>query len=132
MSLMDKLNAATGGDVDNWIPDDVGKGAVIEGRIVALTEQESDFQTGVMIPFITLETRDGKILLRGYDTIFRNEFAKTGAKIGWNLAVRYDGQTAKKKGKFAGKMMRAFTMVAEEPSLAGKLPAADADADVPF
>lgn len=127
MGLLDKMPAA-GTDYENWIPEKAGD--TIEGVVRVLDYQESDFQAGVMIPFISLDTTKGLMVVRGYHTVLRKELERSKVQVGWSLAIRYDGQRPLKKGKFAGRPVHVYTVLAEEPTLAGKLPVPDAD--VPF
>lgn len=122
MSLLDRM-PDSGAGVDNWVPTEAGE--TIEGKVIAIDHQPSDFQTDVMIPFITLSTPDGVAMVRGYHTVLRKEIERAHLQVGFSLAIRYDGQQALKKGKFAGRPVHVYTVLAEAPN-------ADGSADVPF
>lgn len=119
----DLLNEVKEDDAEGWNPTEVGEG--IAGVIVGIGQTRSDFAapgTDPMVPTVTVQTRDGKWRVIGFASVLRRELEagldNGTIKVGNLFAVKYFGEKVIKKGQFAGKNYRHYTVLAKAPKKA--------------
>lgn len=114
---MSLLEQARNKQVTAWMPETAGEG--IEGKVLSVTRQESDFQAGVMVPTVTLLTEKGeRYSVVGYRSVLRKEIEQERPSPGDQMAVVYAGTDKLKKGKFAGKDVHVYRVVVEHQNTA--------------
>lgn len=102
----DLLGEVVEDDSEGWVPDKAGEG--VQGVVVRVGETRSDFSDET-VPTVTIETSDGtKLRIIGYGAVLRRELYDADPKPGDLLAVKYFGEKAIKKGKYAGKNYKHF------------------------
>lgn len=108
----DLLNSVQEDDAEGWVPTE--RGEAISGVVVRVGETRSDFaQDGQdpMVPTVTIETKDGtKYRVIGYGTVLKKELVAAEPKVGDLMAVKYWGEATLKKGKFAGRPYKKFSV----------------------
>jgi hypothetical protein len=108
----DLLNSVDEDDAEGWNPSE--RGEAVSGVVVKVGETRSDFATSeedAMCPTVTVQTKDGdKYRIIGFGAVLRRELQDANAKVGDLLAVKYWGEKPIKKGKFAGKNYRHFSV----------------------
>ena len=89
-------------------------GAPVEVDIGALKPGENP-----MVPTVTIQTRDGKYRVIGFGSVLKRELEdgiEAGTiKVGNLMAVKYWGEKPIKKGPFAGKNYRHYSVAAQAP-----------------
>lgn len=104
----DLLNSVQEDDAEGWVPTE--RGEAISGVVVKVGEVRSDFSDD-MCPTVTIQTKDGdKYRVIGYGSVLKRELEDAGAKVGDLMAVKYWGEKVLKKGKFAGKNYKHFSV----------------------
>lgn len=102
----DLLDEVVEDDSEGWVPEKPGEG--IQGVVVKVGETRSDFSDEV-VPTVTVETKTGdKFRIIGYGAVLRRELYDADPKPGDLIAVKYFGEKAIKKGKWAGKNYKHF------------------------
>jgi hypothetical protein len=108
----DLLNSVQEDDAEGWVPTE--RGEAISGVITKVGETRSDFATSeedAMCPTVTVQTKDGdKYRVIGYSSVLKRELQDAAPEVGDLIAVKYWGEKPIKKGKFAGKMYRHFSV----------------------
>lgn len=108
----DLLNTVQEDDSEGWVPAERGEG--IAGIVIKIGETRSDFAgkgEDPMCPTVTIQTRDGdKFRIIGYGSVLKREIADADPKIGDLFAVKYWGEKPIKKGPFAGKNYKHFSV----------------------
>lgn len=104
----DLLNSVQEDDAEGWVPTE--RGEAISGVVVKVGEVRSDFSDD-MCPTVTVQTKDGdKYRVIGYGSVLKRELEDAAPKVGDLLAVKYWGEKVLKKGKFAGKNYKHFSV----------------------
>lgn len=104
----DLLNSVQEDDAEGWVPTE--RGEAISGVVVKVGEVRSDFSDD-MCPTVTVQTKDGdKYRIIGYGSVLKRELEDAAPKVGDLLAVKYWGEKVLKKGKFAGKNYKHFSV----------------------
>lgn len=110
--LDDARNKKGSSEATAWKPDTAGDG--VEGVVTEISHRESDFQAGVMVPFVTLLTDKGdKVSVAGFRTVLRKEIEQEKPSIGDRMAAVYMGTEKLKTGKFAGKDVHVYRVVVD-------------------
>lgn len=108
----DLLNSVDEDDAEGWVPTE--RGESVSGVVVKVGETRSDFATSdedAMCPTVTVQTKDGdKYRIIGYGAVLRRELQDAKAQVGDLLAVKFWGEKPIKKGRFAGKMYKHFSV----------------------
>jgi hypothetical protein len=108
----DLLNTVEEDDSEGWVPTEKGEG--IAGKVIKIGETRSDFATkgeDPMVPTVTILTRGGdKFRIIGYGSVLKRELADADARVGDTLAVKYWGEKPIRKGPFAGKNYKHFSV----------------------
>jgi hypothetical protein len=119
MSLLDQARNKQGDGATAWKPEEKGEG--VEGTVISVTYQESDYQPGVMIPTVTLEQADGaKVRVMGFRSVLRKEIEQENPQPGDLMAAVYMGTEKLKTGKFAGKPVHVYRVVVQKATAAAK------------
>lgn len=104
----DLLNSVQEDDAEGWVPTE--RGESVSGVVVKVGEVRSDFSDD-MCPTVTVQTKDGdKYRVIGYGSVLKRELEDAAPKVGDLLAVKYWGEKVLKKGKFAGKNYKHFSV----------------------
>lgn len=104
----DLLNSVQEDDAEGWVPTE--RGEAISGVVVKVGEVRSDFSDD-MCPTVTVQTKDGdKYRVIGYGSVLKRELEDAAPKVGDLIAVKYWGEKVLKKGKFAGKNYKHFSV----------------------
>lgn len=116
----DLLDEVDEDDAEGWNPAE--RGESISGVVVKIGETRSDFaQKGEdpMVPTVTIQNRDGKFRVIGFASVLRKELAagidNGTIKVGNLFAAKYWGDKPIKRGPFAGKTYRHYTVVGQAP-----------------
>lgn len=108
----DLLDSVQEDDAEGWVPSE--RGEALSGVVTKVGETRSDFATSdedAMCPTVTIQTRDGdKYRVIGYGAVLKREMQDAAPKVGDLMAVKYWGEKPIKKGKFAGKMYKHFSV----------------------
>lgn len=108
----DLLNSVDEDDSEGWVPTE--RGESISGVVVKIGETRSDFATSeedAMCPTVTIQIKDGtKYRVIGFGAVLRRELADAHARVGDLMAVKYWGEKPIRKGKFAGKNYKHFSV----------------------
>lgn len=108
----DLLNAVQEDDAEGWVPNE--RGESLTGVVTKVGETRSDFATSeddAMCPTVTIQTKDGdKFRVIGYGAVLKREMQDANPRVGDLMAVKYWGEKPIKKGKFAGKMYKHFSV----------------------
>lgn len=120
--LLDEVNED---DAEAWNPTE--RDEKISGVIVKVGETRSDFAppgTNAMVPTVTIENREGKFRIIGFGSVLRRELEdlkENGSlEIGNLFAAKYWGEKPIKKGQFAGKNYKHYSVAAKKPAAAVK------------
>lgn len=117
MSLLDQARNKQGDGAVAWKPEERGEG--VEGTVISVTYQESDYNEGVMIPTVTLEKSDGtKVRVMGFRSVLRKEIEQENPQPGDLMAAVYMGTEKLKTGKFAGKPVHVYRVVVQKANAA--------------
>jgi hypothetical protein len=99
---------------EGWVPEKVGEG--LQGVVTKVSETKSDF-SDEMAPTVTVETKDGSTYrVIGYGAVLGREIRDADPKPGDLFAVKYFGEKAIKKGKWAGKNYKHYGVVVRHRS----------------
>jgi hypothetical protein len=108
----DLLNQVEEDDSEGWVPTEKGEG--IAGKIIKVGETRSDFAAkneDPMVPTVTILTRDGsKFRIIGYGSVLKREMTDADPKVGDTFAVKYWGEKPIRKGPFAGKNYKHYSV----------------------
>lgn len=108
----DLLNSVQEDDAEGWVPNE--RGESLAGVVTKIGETRSDFATSeddAMCPTVTILTKDGdKYRVIGYGAVLKRELQDANPRVGDLIAVKYWGEKPIKKGKFAGKMYKHFSV----------------------
>lgn len=116
----DLLDEVQEDDAEAWNPTE--RGEMISGVILKVGETRSDFAapgTDPMVPTVTVQNREGKFRIIGFASVLRRELEalRDSGKLepGNIFAAKYWGEKPIKKGPFAGKNYRHYTVAAQKP-----------------
>lgn len=108
----DLLNSIEEDDSEGWVPTEKGEGIV--GTVIKVGVTRSDFASDgedPNVPTITIETKDGdKFRIIGYGSVLKRELVDADPQKGDTLAVKYWGEKPIKKGKFAGRPYKHYSV----------------------
>lgn len=126
MSIMDAREES-----NPWIAEKPGDSVI--GTVVSIDSVSSDYQPGLQIPRITLETDDGKyVSVTAYHTTLRTAIEEANPQVGYRFAAKFFGEGQNKKGQ----SFKKYRAVSAPPASGnGNGPAAEAkadEADAPF
>lgn len=104
----DLLNSVQEDDAEGWVPTE--RGEAISGVVTKVGEVRSDFSDD-MCPTVTIQIKGGdKFRVIGYGSVLKREMEDAAPKVGDLMAVKYWGEKVLKKGKFAGKNYKHFSV----------------------
>jgi hypothetical protein len=116
----DLLNSVQEDDAEGWVPTE--KGESVSGIVVKVGETRSDFAApgqDPMVPTVTVKTRDGsKYRVIGYGSVLRREIEDNDPQVGDVFAVKYWGEKPIKKGPYAGKNYKHYTVAVRKSAAA--------------
>lgn len=108
-------------DSEGWNPTEPGSG--IAGVILKIGETRSDFAKpgeNPMVPTVTIQNREGKFRIIGFGSVLKREMedqiASGSIKVGNIMAAKYWGEKPIKRGPFAGKNYKHYSVVAQAPA----------------
>ena len=108
----DLLGTVVEDDAEGWVPTE--KGEFLAGVVVKVGQTRSDFASDgedPMCPTVTIKTRDGdKFRVIGFGAVLKRELADADPRVGDVIAVKYWGEKPIKKGRFAGKPYKHFSV----------------------
>ena len=108
----DLLNTVQEDDSEGWVPAE--KGEYLSGIVVKVGETRSDFARDgedPMCPTVTVQTRNGdKYRVIGFGAVLKREIIDHDPQVGDLFAVKYWGEKLIKKGKYAGKPYKHFSV----------------------
>lgn len=108
----DLLNTVQEDDAEGWVPTE--KGESLAGVVVKVGETRSDFAKpgeDPMVPTVTVLTREGdKYRVIGFGSVLKREIEDANVKVGGLFAVKYWGEKPIKKGPFAGKNYKHYSV----------------------
>jgi hypothetical protein len=114
----DLLNTVQEDDAEGWVPTE--KGESLAGVVVKVGETRSDFATkgeDPMVPTITVKTREGdKFRVIGFGSVLKREIEDADPQVGDLFAVKYWGEKPIKKGPYAGKNYKHYTVAVKHKS----------------
>jgi hypothetical protein len=108
--LMCAVRALTVGTPTPWRPENPGD--EINGVIVAKGTLTSEFAINGSVPYwdLWLGGQKERIRVTGWGMLLRREMADRKADVGDTVSVRFDGMSTVRRGKYAGREYRAFTV----------------------
>lgn len=110
----DLLNSVQEDDAEGWVPTE--RGETVSGVVTKVGETRSDFSDD-MCPTVTVLTRSGdKYRIIGYGAVLKREMEDAAPKVGDIFAAKYWGEKILKKGKFAGKTYKHFSVAVKHKS----------------
>jgi hypothetical protein len=108
----DLLNTVQEDDAEGWVPSE--KGESLSGVVTKVGETRSDFARDgedPMCPTVTVMTREGdKFRVIGFGAVLKREILDADPKVGDLFAVKFWGEKLIKKGKYAGKPYKHFSV----------------------
>jgi hypothetical protein len=108
----DLLNTVQEDDSEGWVPTE--KNESLSGIVIKIGETRSDFAAkgdDPMVPTVTVQTRDGdKYRVIGFGSVLKREILDADPQVGDLFAVKYWGEKPIKKGPFAGKMYKHYSV----------------------
>jgi hypothetical protein len=108
----DLLNTVQEDDAEGWVPTE--KGESLAGVVVKVGETRSDFAKpgeDPMVPTVTVLTREGdKYRVIGFGSVLKREIEDANVQVGGLFAVKYWGEKPIKKGPFAGKNYKHYSV----------------------
>lgn len=114
----DLLNTVQEDDAEGWVPSE--KGESLSGVVTKVGETRSDFARDgedPMCPTVTVMTRDGdKFRVIGFGAVLKREILDADPKVGDLFAVKFWGEKLIKKGKYAGKPYKHFSVAVKRKS----------------
>lgn len=112
----DLLNTVQEDDAEGWVPAE--KGESLAGIVTKVGQTRSDFARDgedPMCPTVTVQTRDGdKFRVIGFGAVLKRELADANPEVGDIIAVKYWGEKLIKKGKYAGKPYKHFSVAVKK------------------
>lgn len=113
----DLLNTVQEDDAEGWVPSEYGES--LSGVVVKVGETRSDFARDgedPMCPTVTVQTREGdKYRVIGFGAVLKREIIDADVQVGDLFAVKYFGEKLIKKGKYAGKPYKHFSVASRRP-----------------
>lgn len=104
----DLLNSVQEDDSEGWVPTE--RGESVAGVVIKVGEVKSDFDDD-LCPTVTIKTKEGdKFRVIGYGAVLKRELADAKAQVGDLIAVKYWGERTLKKGKFAGRPYKHYSV----------------------
>lgn len=114
----DLLNTVQEDDAEGWVPSE--KGEALSGIVTKVGETRSDFARDgedPMCPTVTVQTRDGdKFRVIGFGAVLKREILDADPHVGDLFAVKFWGEKLIKKGKYAGKPYKHFSVAVKRKS----------------
>jgi len=114
----DLLDEVEEDDAEGWNPTE--RGEQISGVIVKVGQTRSDFAppgTDPMVPTVTIQNSEGKWRVIGFASVLRKEMEAIidngSCKVGNLFAAKYWGEKPIKKGPFAGKNYKHYSVIAK-------------------
>jgi len=114
----DLLDEVDEDDAEAWNPTE--RGESISGVIIKVGETRSDFAKpgeDAMVPTVTIQNREGKFRVIGFASVLKKEMLvlrDNGKLVTGNLfAAKYWGEKPVKRGAFAGKPYRHYSVAAQ-------------------
>lgn len=116
----DLLNTVDEDDAEGWNPQERGEG--LAGRVTKLGETRSDFAAkdeDPMCPTVTVQgaiitaegsKESGKYRIIGFSSVLKKELVAADPQVGDLIAVKYWGEKPIKRGPFAGKNYRHYSV----------------------
>jgi len=108
----DLLNTVQEDDSEGWVPGE--KGESLSGIVVKVGETRSDYAKDgddPMCPTVTVQTRDGdKFRVIGFGAVLKREITDADPQVGDLFAVKYWGEKIIKKGRYAGKPYKHYSV----------------------
>lgn len=112
----DLLDTVEEDDSEGWVPTE--RGEQLAGVVVKVGETRSDFARDgedPMCPTVTVRTREGdKYRVIGFGAVLKRELIDADPQPGDIFAVKYWGERLIKKGKFAGKPYKHFSVAVKK------------------
>lgn len=112
----DLLNTVQEDDAEGWVPAE--RGEYIAGIVTKVGETRSDFARDgedPMCPTVTIQTREGdKFRVIGFGAVLKRELADANPEVGDMIAVKYWGEKLIKKGKYANKPYKHFSVAVKK------------------
>lgn len=117
----DLLEQVEEDDSEGWNPTEPGAG--IAGVIIKIGETRSDFAKpgeNPMVPTVTIQNREGKFRIIGFGSVLKREMEDLietgGIKVGNLLAAKYFGEKPIKRGPYAGKKYKHYSVMTQAPA----------------
>lgn len=114
----DLLNSVQEDDSEGWVPAE--KGDSLSGVVIKIGETRSDFARDgedPMCPTVTVLTKEGdKFRVIGFGAVLKRELADADPQVGDLFAVKYWGEKLIKKGKYAGKPYKHYSVAVKRKS----------------
>lgn len=114
----DLLDTVQEDDAEGWVPSE--KGESLSGIVVKVGETRSDFARDgedPMCPTVTVQTREGdKFRVIGFGAVLKREILDADPHVGDLFAVKFWGEKLIKKGKYAGKPYKHFSVAVKRKS----------------
>lgn len=114
----DLLDTVQEDDAEGWVPSE--KGESLSGIVVKVGETRSDFARDgedPMCPTVTVQTREGdKYRVIGFGAVLKREILDADPHVGDLFAVKFWGEKLIKKGKYAGKPYKHFSVAVRRKS----------------
>lgn len=108
----DLLNTVQEDDSEGWVPTE--KNESVSGVVVKVGETRSDYASkgeDPMVPTVTVLTRDGdKFRIIGFGSVLKREIIDADPHVGDIFAAKYWGVKPIKKGPYAGKMYKHYSV----------------------
>jgi hypothetical protein len=114
----DLLDTVQEDDAEGWVPSEVGES--LSGIVTKVGETRSDFARDgedPMCPTVTVQTREGdKYRVIGFGAVLKREITDANPEVGDLFAVKFWGEKLIKKGKYAGKPYKHFSVAVRKAS----------------
>lgn len=111
----DLLNQVEEDDAEGWVPGE--RGEHVAGIVTKVGQTRSDFardDEDPMCPTVTIQTKSGdKFRVIGFGAVLKRELADADPRVGDLIAVKYWGEKIIKKGRFAGKPYKHFSVMVQ-------------------
>lgn len=113
-----RLAARAGREASNWIPEKAGE--MVAGVIEEVAWEEGDYGPYRRITIFDDATPDVEHVVRGFGKVLAQELDRINPAVGDGIVIVYKGTDTVKKGKFAGKDFKnwSVTGVPANPSAA--------------
>lgn len=113
----DLLNSVQEDDAEGWVPEK--RGDSLAGVVIKVGETRSDFAKpgeDPMVPTVTVQTRDGdKYRVIGFGSVLKREIEDQDPQVGDIFAVKYWGEKPIKRGPYAGKNYKHYSVAVQKP-----------------